>query len=90
MGFFKKIKKAFKKTLGTASGGLIGDDGTPKAADAGVPQVAPAAPAAAVEAPKETDSEADTADTEASRKAAKAKGKRSLSVQRQSGSGLNL
>lgn len=90
MGFFKKIKKAFKKTLGTASGGLLGSDDAPKAAaDAGAPPVA-AAPAAAVEAPKETDAETDTSDTEASRKAAKAKGKRSLSVQRQSGSGLNL
>lgn len=88
MGFFKKIKKAFKKTLGTASGGLLGSEDKPKAADAGAPPVA--APAAAVEAPKETDAETDTTDTEASRKAAKAKGKRSLSVQRQSGSGLNL
>lgn len=89
MSFFKKIKKAFKKTLGTASGGLLGSEDAPKAADAGAPPVA-AAPAAAVEAPKETDAETDTVDTEASRKAAKAKGKRSLSVQRQSGSGLNL
>lgn len=82
MGLFKKIKKALKKS----TGGLLGDD-KPKAADVAAPV---AAPAAVVEAPKEETVEEDGADTEASRKQAKARGKRGLSVARASGSGVNI
>lgn len=83
MGLFKKIKKALSK----ATGGVVGGGGEkPKAAEV----AAPVAAAAVVEAPKEELVEEDVADTEASRKAAKAKGKRGLSVARSSGSGVNI
>lgn len=83
MGLFKKIKKALKKS----TGGLLGGDDKPKAADVAAPV---AAPAATVEAPKDDVETDDEADTEASRKAAKAKGKKNLSVSRSGGSGLNI
>lgn len=86
MGLFKKIKKALKKVTGSATGGLLGDD-EKKAAQVEAP---PVAAAATVEAPKEEVKEEDTGDTEASRKAARAKGKRTLSVARSGGGGVNI
>ncbi|WP_397381086.1 hypothetical protein [Pseudomonas sp.] len=80
----KKIKKAVSKTIG---GGLLGGskEKAPK-----VQEVAAPAPAAqVVEAPKEDSTEVDES-TESAKKAARARGKRGLSVARSSGSGLNI
>lgn len=91
MGFGKKLKKAFKKVTKAVSGsagGLLGGGDDKKAAEVAAPP--PAGAAAVVEAPKEDGVDADDADTEAARKAAKAKGKKNLSVARSSGSGLNI
>lgn len=93
MGFGKKLKKAFKKVakIAGSGGGLLGGGDekkdTGQAAEVAAP---PAGAAAVVEAPKEDGVDADDADTEAARKAAKAKGKKNLSVARSSGSGLNI
>lgn len=87
MGLFKKIKKAIKKVTKVGSGGLLGGDDKPKQAAEVAP---PPGAAAVVEAPKDEVLDADDADTESARKTAKAKGKKSLSVARSSGSGLNI
>lgn len=88
MGLGKSLKKAFKKLSKIASNPLGGDD-EKKAAEVAAPEAAPA-PAAVVEAPKADDQPTDDADTEAAKRAAKAKGKRGLSVARSSGTGLNI
>lgn len=93
MGFGKKLKKAFKKVtkIAGSGGGLLGGGDDKKdrpAAEVAAPP--PAGAAAVVEAPKEDGVDAEDADTEAARKAAKAKGKKNLSVARSSGSGLNI
>lgn len=91
----KKIKKAVKsvtksvsKVAGVASGGLLGGGDEPKV----VQQPAAPTPVAAsvVEAPKDSTDGSDDADTEAAKKAARAKGKRGLQVARSAGSGLNI
>lgn len=86
----KKIKKIVKKVTNVASGGLLGDEKDGKAAEAPAAAVAAPTAAAVVEAPKEeTDTEVDD-DTEAGKKAARAKGKRNLQVARSAGSGINI
>lgn len=92
MGFGKKLKKAFKKVTKIAGGGvdLLGGGDEKKDRPAAEVAAPPAGAAAVVEAPKEDGVDADDADTEAARKAAKAKGKKNLSVARSSGSGLNI
>jgi len=92
MGFFKKAFKKVTKVVSKAGGdpaGLLGgDDEKPKE---GAAVVAPPAPAAAqVEAPKEDSTTKGEGDSEAAQRATKAKGKRSLSVARSSGTGLNV
>lgn len=85
MGF--KFKKAFKKITKIATGGALGGgEKAPKAQE-----VAPVqqAAAAVVEAPKDEKLD-DDADTEAAKKAARAKGKKGLSVARSGGTGLNI
>lgn len=95
----KKIKKAVKsvtksvsKVAGAASGGLLGGGGDkPKEVQQAAAVEAPAPNAAAVvEAPKDTSDGEDDSDTEAAKKAARAKGKRGLSVARSAGTGINI
>lgn len=97
MGLFKKIKKAVKKVVKQVTkpvkqvaGGLAG-----LAGGAGEAQVveAPAAasPAAQiVDVPEKEVSTEDEAQTESGRKKARADGKKSLSVARSSGGGINI
>lgn len=86
MGLFKKIKKAISKVTKAPlkAVGLAQD--APSA-----PQAADPAPAVPIETPKEeaVDMNAD-ADTESGRKKTRSSGKKSLSVSRSSGSGINL
>lgn len=97
----KKIKKAIKKVTKSVSkvadpGNVLGKNESEKegtAAPAPVAQsVAAPAPVAAstVEAPKADSETEDDADTEAAKKAARAKGKRGLSVARSAGTGINI
>lgn len=98
----KKIKKAVKSVTksvsnvaGVASGGLLGGDGKPKevvqqASAVEAPAPAANAPASVVEAPNDTTYGEDYSDTEAAKKAARAKGKRGLSVARSAGTGINI
>ncbi|UAV89585.1 virion assembly protein [Pseudomonas phage M3.1] len=99
----KKIKKAVKsvtksvsKVAGVASGGLLGggEDKPKEVVQQAAPVEAPApaanAPASVVEAPKDSSDGEDNYDTEAAKKAARAKGKRGLSVARSAGTGINI
>lgn len=104
MGFGKSLKKAIKKVTKVVSkvadpAGVIksvagNDEPAPvkEAAPVAVatPAPAPVSSAAQVEAPKETGDGTDDADTEAAKKAARAKGKRGLSVARSAGTGINI
>lgn len=102
MGLTKSIKKAVKKVTkvvsnvipgGGAVNKLLGDDEKPQAAAVEAPVVntpAPTPAAAVVEAPKEDSYGDEDADTEAAKKAARAKGKKGLSVARSNGTGLNI
>jgi hypothetical protein len=93
MGFGKKLKKAFKKvTKAVGAGGALlgGGDEKKKAAEVSAPEPAQAPAASVVEAPKEDADTTDDSDTEAAKKAARARGKRGLSVARSSGTGLNI
>lgn len=86
----KKVTKTVKKTAGIATGGLLGGDEEPKGAVA-VEAPAPAAPAAQIVEPPKAEAEGnDESQTEAGRKKARAGGKKSLSVARSSGGGLNI
>lgn len=99
MGFGKALKKAFKQVTkvvtkpvaqvaGAGVGLLTGQQAGTSVNDFGSPVMTQAA---AVEAPLDTNAQVvDDADTEAGRRKARAGGKRSLSVTRTSGSGLNL
>ncbi|UUG66312.1 tail assembly protein [Pectobacterium phage vB_PcaP_P15_PC2B6] len=102
MGFGKALKKAFKQVTnvvtkpvaqvaqvaGAGVGLLTGQQAGTSVNDFGAPVMTQAA---AVEAPLDTNAQVvDDADTEAGRRKARAGGKRSLSVTRASGSGLNL
>ncbi|MBH0029314.1 hypothetical protein I6F53_20450 [Pseudoalteromonas sp. SWN29] len=97
----KKIKKAVKKTVRKitkpvekvakgavgAVGGVLGQGGQPEQA---APVAAPP-PAQIIEAPTKGDVETeDDAQTESGKKKARAGGKKSLSVARSSGGGLNI
>lgn len=90
----KKIKKAVKKVTKIVKkaadpAGVLGGGDEGKAREVATPEPA-ATPAQVVEAPKEDSSEEGDGDTEAARKAARARGKRGLSVARSSGTGLNI
>lgn len=99
MGFGKALKKAFKQVTnvvtkpvaqvaGAGVGLLTGQQAGTSVNDFGAPVMTQAA---AVEAPLDTNAQVtDTGDTEAGRRKARAGGKRSLSVTRASGGGLNL
>lgn len=89
MGLFKKIKKAVKKVtnaplkaIGKAAGLDKQAPSAPVAADA---PVAPENEIAKVETEQDSGAE-----TEGDRKKARSGGKRSLSVQRNSGAGVNI
>lgn len=83
---FKKVKKVVKKTSGI---GLLGGGESPRAVEVEAPpQAAPAAQI--VEAPKTDVETDDESQTESGRKKARAGGKKSLSVARSSGGGINL
>lgn len=105
MGFGKSLKKAIKKVTKVVTkvadpAGVIksatGNDEAPvqeaPAAEVKTPVAAPAPVVAAanVEAPKDSTDGEDDADTEAAKKAARAKGKRGLSVARSAGTGINI
>lgn len=85
MGLFKKIKKAIKKVTKAPLklAGLAQD--APSAP--GAPDVAPAP---VIEPPKEDVVKEDSVETESDKKRTKASGKKSLSVARSSGSGVNI
>lgn len=97
MGLFKKIKKAVKKVVKPvqkvvgAAGSALGVK-QPKVKAPQVAQVDPMAPAAQIIEPPDKSS-ADTEDesqTESGKKKTRAGGKKSLSVARNSGGGLNI
>jgi hypothetical protein len=85
----KKVKNVVKKVTGSVAK-AVGLKDEPKAQAAAVPdQVAAVTPAQSVEVAKEdVDEEADNRSSQ--RKAARARGKRGLSVSRSAGSGLNI
>lgn len=91
MGLGKSLKKIVKKVTKIADpAGLTGKgEGESKPAAAVAAPTTPA-PAAVVEAPKDSSETTDNADTEAGKKAARARGKRGLSVARSSGTGINI
>jgi len=92
----KKIKKAVKsvtKVVKKAAdpAGILGKDEKAKEVASTAPEpVAAPTPAQSVETPKEDSNEEGDGDTEAARKAARARGKRGLSVARSSGTGINI
>lgn len=87
MGLFKKIRKAVSKAIKkplSAVAGLAGLADVPKAPDAPDPA------AVVVDTPKEEAKEEDGAQTESGKKKTKSGGKKSLSVARSSGGGINI
>lgn len=105
MGFFKKIKKSVKKVVkevsrpvekagkevGKVVGGALGAGKQEIIQqEAPVPVTAPP-PAQVVDVPEQDKAEGeDEAQTESARKKARAGGKKSLSVARSSGGGINI
>lgn len=82
----KKIKKAVKKvarSVKKVSGGVLGGE-------ADVPDIKQPTPATEVATPDAAGNEEGDKDRESARKAARARGKRGLSVARSSGTGLNI
>lgn len=106
MGFFKKIKKAVKKVVkevgrpiekvgkevGKAVGGALGAGKQEIIQqEAPAPVVTAPPPAQIVDVPEQDKAEGeDEAQTESARKKARAGGKKSLSVARSSGGGINI
>lgn len=98
----KKIKKAIKSVTKSVSkvadpGNVLGKNGDEQKPQEAAPApvasaVAAPAPASAatVETPKKEGDTTDDADTEAAKKAARAKGKRGLQVARSAGTGINI
>lgn len=104
MGFFKKIKKAVKKVVkevsrpvekagkevGKVVGGALGA-GKQEIIQQEAPVPVAAPPAQIVDVPEQDKAEGeDEAQTESARKKARAGGKKSLSVARSSGGGINI
>lgn len=89
MGLFKKIKKAVKKITNAPVKALAHAAGLDEQK---APTQAPAPDVAApeVEPAKEVTDEESGADTESDKKKARSSGKRSLSVARNSGAGINI
>lgn len=87
----KKVTKPVKKAVGVV-GGALGQGGQPdvQVIEQAAPVAAPP-PAQIIEAPTKGDVETeDDAQTESGKKKARAGGKKSLSVARSSGGGLNI
>lgn len=87
----KKVTKPIKKAVGVV-GGALGQGGKPdmQVIEQAAPVAAPP-PAQIIEAPTKGDVETeDDAQTESGKKKARAGGKKSLSVARSSGGGLNI
>lgn len=89
MGLGSAFKKAFKKIRKIADPAGIIKQPKAQQVQPDVAEVIP--PAAAVEAPTKTTTETETNEnTESDRKKARAGGKKSLSVSRSGGGGINL
>lgn len=98
MGLFKKIKKAVKKVtkqvtkpvkqVAKGLAGAVGADGGAQVVE--VPQAQATPAAQIVDVPEKEVSTEDEAQTESGRKKARAGGKKSLSVARSAGGGINI
>ena len=85
----KKVVKEVARPVKQVASGLAGGAGEAQVVE--VPQPAAAAPAAQiVDVPEKEVSTEDEAQTESGRKKARAGGKKSLSVARSSGGGINI
>lgn len=85
----KKVTKEVARPVKQIAGGLAGGAGEAQVVE--VPQAAAATPAAQiVDVPEKEVSTEDEAQTESGRKKARAGGKKSLSVARSSGGGINI
>lgn len=85
----KKVVKEVARPVKQVASGLAGGAGEAQVVE--VPQATPAAPAAQiVDVPEKEVSTEDEAQTESGRKKARAGGKKSLSVARSSGGGINI
>lgn len=85
----KKVTKEVARPVKQVAGGLAGGAGEAQVVE--VPQPAAATPAAQiVDVPEKEVSTEDEAQTESGRKKARAGGKKSLSVARSSGGGINI
>lgn len=85
----KKVVKEVTRPVKQVASGLAGGAGEAQVVE--VPQAAPAAPAAQiVDVPEKEVTTEDEAQTESGRKKARAGGKKSLSVARSSGGGINI
>lgn len=82
-GITKSISKAFKKVAGVATLGLLNQPNIPSATEAPVA-------AAPIETPVVEQVDTTDQDTESNRKRARASGKKSLSVSRSTGNGVNI
>lgn len=82
-GITKSISKAFKKVTNVATLGLLNQPNIPGASDAPVAAVP-------VETPNVENVDTTDQDTESNRKRARASGKKSLSVSRSTGNGVNI
>ena len=86
MGFFKKIQKAVSKVV-KAPVNLV-EGAVALATGNAEPQGV--APATQVETPTVETNDENTSDTESDKKKARAGGKKSLSIARSSGNGINI
>lgn len=87
----KPVEKAVKGTVGAVGGVLGGGNPETQVIEQAAPVAAPAPAAQIIEPPTKDDVDTDDeAQTESGKKKARAGGKKSLSVARSSGSGLNI
>lgn len=84
----KKVVKEVARPVKQVAGGLAGGAGEAQVVE--VPQAAAAPAAQIVDVPEKEVSTEDEAQTESGRKKARAGGKKSLSVARSSGGGINI
>lgn len=84
----KKVVKEVARPVKQVAGGLAGGAGAAQVVE--VPQAAATPAAQIVDVPEKEASTEDEAQTESGRKKARAGGKKSLSVARSSGGGINI